>query len=272
MGLNTRYKTALVTGASSGLGAAFSRMLAREGVSVWGTSRNPETMEACDGVYPVRMELSDPSSIREGWEKAEIASGGIDLLINNAGYGRFGPVRDESDQEWRKQIEILLLAPVMLSRMAHARMESGKRGCIVFVSSMAVEFPIPFMGGYNAGKSGLSSFADSFGLEVAQSGVLIVDFRPGDFKTGFNQAMNVKESTALSDSRTASTWARMEQLMQRAPEPDRAARDLQRALVRGRSGVVRSGSLFQTTVAPILHGLVPNALSRWVRRRYFRSG
>lgn len=272
MGLNVRYKTALVTGSSSGLGAAFSRMLVREGVSVWGTSRNPQNEEVCDGVHPVRMELSDPATIKQAWETAERASGGIDLLINNAGSGRFGAARDESDEDWRKEIEILLLAPVTLARLAQARMVTSGRGCIVFVSSMAVDFPIPFMSGYDAGKAALSSFADSFGLEVEESGVLIVDFRPGDFKTGFNQAMNVNKSIARSDSRAESTWARLEQLMQQAPAPDRAARDLRRALVRGRSGVVRSGSLFQTTVAPVLNGVVPNALSRWARKRYFRSG
>lgn len=271
MRLNERYRTALVTGAGAGLGRAFSQMLVREGVSVWGTSRNPEKLAADEGVRAVRMELADPSSVQAAWETVDQESGGIDLLVNNAGAGRFGPFRDESNEEWRRQIETLLLAPVMLARRAHERMVFTGGGCIVFVSSMSVEFPIPYMSAYDAGKAGLSSFADSFGLEVEGSGVLIVDFRPGDFKTGFNQAMNVNESNPLSDSRAASTWARVEELARRAPAPDKAARDLRRALVRGRSGVVRSGSFFQTTLAPFFGGLAPNAVSRWVRGRYFRA-
>lgn len=272
MGLSRRYKTALVTGASSGLGAAFADMLLNEGVSVWGTSRNPTEMKPREGFYPVRLELSDPVSIDEAWASIEEISGGIDLLVNNAGSGHFGPFADVSANDWVEQVEIFLLGPVSLARKALAGMVSKGRGCMVFVTSMSVEFPIPFMSGYDAGKAGLSSFADSFGLEVGKSGVSIIDFRPGDFQTKFNQAMNVDKPAIEPDSPAVSTWDRIERLMQVAPGAEIAARDLRRALIRGRSGVVRSGSFFQARMAPILNRLVPEVLSCWARRKYFRLG
>jgi short-subunit dehydrogenase len=247
-------------------------MLIEEGVTVWGTSRDPAKLSDRKGFRPVGLELSDRDSIERAWTEIEQASGGVDLLVNNAGSGSFGPLWTCSPDDWEQEIATLLLGPVRLSLLAFRGMAARRAGCIVNVTSMAVEMPIPFMSGYDAGKAGLSAFTDCFGLEAGDSGVFLVDFRPGDFRTGFNEAMHFHENAGPSDEQSARAWRRMEHLMEKAPRADLAARDLRRMLIRGRGGIVRSGSFFQTRVAPIFNRLVPNAVNRRARRRYFRVG
>jgi short-subunit dehydrogenase len=272
MRLGERHRNALVTGAGSGLGAAFADMLLAENIRVWGTSRDPSRFAARSNFSPLALELSDAASIERSWADAQAASGGIDLLINNAGDGVFGSSVDLSSEVWERQIEVLFFGPARLARLAFAAMHARGSGAIVNVSSLAAEFPIPFMSGYNAGKAALSAWTASLVLETTGSGVTVVDFRPGDLRTNFNSAMiSRQESQADASPRAARVWARLEAALAASPEPALAARDLRRALVSGRSGVVRSGSFFQARVAPLLQRLAPQRLSARVRARYFHA-
>lgn len=136
------------------------------------------------------------------------------------------------------------------------------------VSSLAAELPIPFMSGYNVAKAALSAFSESLIFEMRGTEVMVVDFRPGDYRTAFNQSMS---PTALLTRRPglAPIWQRLEYNLNTAPLPARAARDLERTLLRGKSGTVRSGSLFQTVIAPFLARFAPLALKRALMARYF---
>lgn len=267
MPLRDQFGTALVTGASSGLGAAFTEMLLAEGIAVWGTSRRPEVMASRPGLRTLALELADDASIRRAWAEAERESGGIDLLVNNAGAGLFGEFDRLTDEEVRAQIEILLIGPALLARQACAAMRARGRGCVVNISSLAAEFPIPYLVPYSAAKAGLAGLSAGLCLETAGSGVRVIDFRPGDYRTRFNDTMRPQPGAA--GERGARVWRRLEGLLQSAPAPRRAADDLRRALLRGRSGVVRSGSFFQAWLAPLLQRFASQGLSRRVQRRYF---
>jgi uncharacterized protein len=98
----------------------------------------------------------------------------------------------------------------------------------------------------------------------------VIDFRPGDYRTAFNKAMHTHSPTTGA-SRTAHAWRAVEANLNGAPPPARAAADLRRALLRRRSGVVRSGSFFQARLAPLLARLVPAPLARAAAARYFSS-
>jgi NAD(P)-dependent dehydrogenase (short-subunit alcohol dehydrogenase family) len=267
MPLRDEFRTALITGAASGLGAAFAAMLRAEGVEVWGTSRDRGRVPEADGLHGLALELGDEASIAAAWAEAERASGGIDLVINNAGAGVFGPFQTMDEAAWSRQIQILLVGPASLARHALRAMHDRGRGCLVNVTSLAAEFPIPCMSAYDAAKAGLVGFTACLALECEGTPVRIVDFRPGDYRTSFNDAM--RGAAEPDEGAPARVWRRLEALMSEAPEPRRAAADLRRALARRRGGVVRSGSYFQARVAPLLQRFASQRLSAWVQRRYF---
>jgi short-subunit dehydrogenase len=272
MPLSRRYRSALVTGAGSGLGRAFASMLAGEGVRVWGTSRDPQRTPPVTGVTFLPLELARPESVETTWAAAEGASGGIDLLVNNAGAALFGGFCEQEAEAWERQVAILALGPARLARLALAAMRARGRGCIVNVSSLAVDFPIPFLSAYNAGKAALAALSASLELETAGGPVSCIDFRPGDHPTNFNQAMANASSRIERSPQATRAWARVEALMAAGPPPERAARDLGRALRRGRRGTVRSGTFLQAHLAPLLQRLLPAGLMRALHRRHYDLG
>lgn len=269
--LRDRFRTAFVTGAGSGLGQAFTAMLLAENVAVWGTSRRPEQLPAQAQFSPVGLELGDPASIAAAWETASAAAGGFDLVINNAGSARFGGLAATDPAQWTAQIDVLLHGPVQLSGLAWEAMRGRNRGTIVNVTSLAVEFPIPFLGAYNAAKAALAAFTASLQLEAAGTGVVIIDFRPGDFRTNFNRAMQAGGAADM-DPGMARVWGKLEALLERSPPPAEAAEALRRALRRGRPGLVRAGSFFQARVAPWGNRLLPARVMRLLHNFYFQTG
>lgn len=265
------HRTALVTGASAGLGQAFAAMLRAEGVRVWGTARDPGRLAAAENFTPLALDLARPEDAAAAFAQADRAAGGFDLVINNAGYGVLAGFAEAEFSLWQGQVETMLAAPMRLGQLALRGMRARRRGCLVNVSSLAVEFPLPFMSGYNTVKAGLSAFSESLMIEVAGSGVTVLDFRPGDYRTNFNQAMHRPALATDAAPRVRRVWDILEANLRAAPPPARAAADLRRALLRRRSGTVRSGSWFQAGLAPLLAAGLPAALRRAVLARYFGS-
>ncbi|MGH8018743.1 MAG: SDR family NAD(P)-dependent oxidoreductase [Opitutaceae bacterium] len=261
------YATALVTGARSGLGAAFVEMLANEGVAVWGTSRDPQQLGGA--VKPVALDLGDATSVDRAWRQAENESGGIDLLVNNAGAGVFAPFTHAELSTWEAHMDVLFRGPSRLCWHALRAMSARRRGCIVNVSSLAAEFPIPFMSSYNAGKAALSALSASLDLEARGWGVNVIDFRPGDFRTGFNQSMARPTNPSRVPAGCARVWRALEENIAAAPDARLAAGDLRRALAGKACGIVRTGGVFQARIAPLLARLSPQGLRTRVLRRYF---
>ncbi len=273
--VSDQYRTAFVTGASSGLGGAFAEMLLAEGVRVWGTARDPARVAGLvprhPGQFtPVGLDLADAAAAERVFLAAEKVAGGFDLVINNAGYGVFGAFAETDFAVWQAQLEAILAATLRLAHAAVRGMRARNRGCLVNVSSLAVEFPLPFMSGYNAAKAGLSAFSESLLMETRGTNLTVIDFRPGDYRTAFNQAMPSTVSAQLpADPRRTRVWRILESNLAAAPAPARAAADLRRALIRGRSGTVRSGSFFQARLAPLFARMAPDAGRRFVAAWYF---
>lgn len=267
--LRSRFRTALVTGAGSGLGRVFADMLRAEGVEVWGTSRRPESLPAAERFHAVAFDLAGGDREAESLVgRVERESGGLDLLVHNAGYGVFGGIVDQPLAVWRAQLDEMLGCSLALNRAAFVAMAPRRHGGIVNITSMAVEFPIPFLSGYNIAKAGLAALTESLILEAPEAGISFIDFRPGDYRTGFNQTMFAPPQTTLPAA-AQRVARRLDATLAAAPQAGRAARDLRRALANGRSGVVRSGSFFQTVLAPLGARLSPLALRRAVMARYF---
>ena len=270
--LRTRHRRAFVTGASSGLGRAFCEMLLADGVQVWGTSRDAlrlAGLQGRSGFHPVIMDLSVADSATDAFERAVALEGeAFDLVVLNAGYGVFAPFEQIDFALWRAQVGAMLIETAALAHAALKRMKTlDTPASLVLVSSVGVEFPLPFMSGYNMSKAALSALAETLMDEARGSRRSVIDFRPGDYQTMFNRSMDT--GTRVRGERMDAVWARLEANLQAAPGPGLAAMDLRRALLRGRSGTVRSGSFFQIRMARLFAALAPAGLQRRVRAWYF---
>ncbi len=265
--LGLRYRTAFLTGASTGLGRAFAEMLLAEGVEVWGTARDTRRLPAQSRFHPIALELADGVSTERIFCEANNEAGGFDLVINNAGFGAFGGFADSEFSLWESQIQIMLVNTARLAHAALRDMQARSCGVLVNVSSLAAEFPLPYQPAYNVIKSGLSALSESLMLEFAGSKIVIIDFRPGDYRTDFEGS--VRRSAKDFSPRQQKAWRAFHRLMESGPAPEHAAQSLRRALIHGRSGTVRSGRLFQAVVGPFLARLGSLALRRKILLGYF---
>lgn len=272
--LDQIHRTAFITGASAGLGSAFAEMLLQEGVRVWGTSRDPSRLEAMRTRHAdfsaVTLQLDQPEAAAAAFDAAAKAAGGaFDLVILNAGFGVFGGFSSTAFSEWQQQVDALLICT---ARLSHAALQGfHQRGCgtLVHVTSLAVEFPLPYMSGYNVAKAGLAALSESLIVEAQGTGATVIDFRPGDYRTSFNQTMHAGTSALAPEGREARVWRQLDRNLEAGPVPARAAADLRRALCRRRSGIVRSGSFFQASLAPRLARIAPERLLRALMARYY---
>ncbi|NJK91571.1 MAG: SDR family NAD(P)-dependent oxidoreductase [Blastochloris sp.] len=139
-----RRTTIFLTGASTGIGRAVAVRLMSEGYEVWGTSRQVEKLRDLPGLHPLRLDFAEPESIDQAWEQALAESGGMDVVIQNAGRGHWGSVEESSVAEARRQWVDLVEGPLRLLQLAAAHMRLRRSGCILGVTSLAAELPIPF--------------------------------------------------------------------------------------------------------------------------------
>ncbi len=266
--LSARYRTALVTGASTGLGRAFTGMLLAEDVAVWGTSRDPQRLGiAHERFHPVALELADGTGAERAFREAEQTAGGFDVVINNAGFGAFGAFAATDFAVWEEQLRVMLVNTARLGHAALRGMKARNRGALVNISSVAGEFPMPFQAIYNTTKAGLSALSESLMYEVRGTGVIVIDFRPGDYRTDFEGSVRRPAGEQLPGQERV--WAAFSAMMRSGPPPFHAAEALRRALRRGRSGTVRTGRFFQAVLAPFLARFGSLALQRRIRERYF---
>lgn len=273
--LSSRYRTAFVTGASTGLGLAFVEMLLSEGVQVWGTSRDPRRLPSRQNFHPVALELSSGGEAERIYLETSRVAGGFDLVINNAGFGVYGSFARTDFSVWEEQLQIMLINTARLSQAALRDFQPRRRGTLVNISSIAGEFALPYQSAYNMAKSGLSALNESLIYELRGSEIIVIDFRPGDYRTDFEGSVRrplPSDAVAvdpIDTERQARAWSAFQKMMSEGPAPAHAARALRRALVRGRSGTVRTGRFFQAVVAPFLARFGSLALKRRIQEWYF---
>jgi short-subunit dehydrogenase len=270
--LSSRYRTAFITGAGTGLGQAFAEMLLAEGVEVWGTSRDPARLPQRPHFHGLRLELGDGPAAEKAFVEAERAAGGFDIVINNAGFGAFGSFAHTDFAVWEEQLRVMLVNTARLSQVALRGMLARKRGALVNISSIAGEFGMPYQAIYNTTKAGLSALNESLMYEVKDTGVIVIDFRPGDFRTDFEGSVRKPDQSGADDlqkDRMAKSWQSFTAMMQSGPPPMGAAADLKSALLRGRSGTVRTGRFFQAVAGPFLARFGSLNLKRRIQERYF---
>ena len=178
-------KTALVTGASSGIGAATVLALLEDGFEVFAAARRQERMAplAQKGAELLFLDLTDEASIESAVEAVKAKATRLDVLVNNAGYGCCGALEDVSLADARRQFEVNLFGLARLCQLALPMMRAQKSGRIVNVSSMGGKFGEPFGAWYHASKYALEGLSDCLRMELKPFGVDVILVEPGTIRT-----------------------------------------------------------------------------------------
>lgn len=179
-------RTALVTGASSGIGLATARVLREAGFRVVGTSREPATMDPSlrlDDVEYLPLDLADPDSIAACAE----AAGPVDVLVNNAGESQSGPLEELPADALSRIFGLNVLGPVALTQVLLPGMRERGYGRVVMVGSMLGSFPLPYRSSYAASKAAIRAFATAARHELTPFGVWLTTVEPGSINTGISQ-------------------------------------------------------------------------------------
>src|SRR3712207_6452812 len=139
-------KTALVTGCSTGIGRATAEALAKAGYETWATARRPETLAGIEGVRTAALDVTDEASMQAAVE----LSGGVDVLVNNAGYAEMGPVEAVPIDTWRRQFETNVFGLVRMTQLVLPHMRANRWGRVINLSSMGGQITFPLGGAYHA--------------------------------------------------------------------------------------------------------------------------
>lgn len=193
-------KTALVTGASGGIGTAIAQTLHAQGATVGlsGTRREAlESLAASLGerahIFPAN--LSDTAAVEALLSTAEAAMGPVDILVHNAGINRDNLFLRMKDEEWDQVLAVNLTAGFRLARAAVKGMMKRRVGRIIFVTSVVGVTGNPGQGNYAASKAGLIGMAKSLAQEIATRGVTVNCVAPGFVTTPMTEALDEKQKT-----------------------------------------------------------------------------
>jgi NAD(P)-dependent dehydrogenase (short-subunit alcohol dehydrogenase family) len=193
-------KTALITGASSGIGEATALQLAALGYTVYAGARRVERMSdlADCGIRTRAIDVTDDESMAALVEAIIAETGRIDVLINNAGYGSYGALEDVPIDEARRQFDVNLFGLARLTQLVLPQMRAQLDGYIVNVSSMGGKIWEPLGSWYHASKFAVEGLSDSLRIEVAEFGIKVVIIQPGSIRTEWSgiAADQLKASSA----------------------------------------------------------------------------
>ena len=192
-------ETAWITGASSGIGAALARALHKGGANVVLSGRNRAALNAvaaeCGAgsgkALVLPFEATDfaaiPGVVEQAWDWARQRSGGIDMLVNNAGISQRSLAISTDLAVYQSIVGVDLMAPIALTQAQLGRMAARKSGRIVMISSVAGKAGVPLRTAYCAAKFGLIGYADALRAEVSALGLAVHVIAPGSIRTGVSR-------------------------------------------------------------------------------------
>lgn len=257
-------KIALVTGASTGIGAAIAQRLRGDGLRVFGTSRDG----VCpDGIEALALDVRDDTSVSCCVQAVLERAGRIDVLVNNAGYLVSGAIEEVALPEVHAQFETNVFGVARMVKAVLPTMRQQRSGHIVTISSLAGIVPVPFWGYYNASKFAVEGLCETLRFEVAPFGIHVSLVEPGAIKTPFYGA-ETKEGLEAYAPWRARLLKTIQGFEAAAPGPEIVADAVSR-LVASRNPRLRTLVTREAKLFALLRWLLPPALNEYGVRQGF---
>ncbi|MBP5946576.1 MULTISPECIES: SDR family oxidoreductase [unclassified Pseudomonas] len=177
---------ALITGCSSGIGRALADAFKNAGFEVWATARKAEDVAALAsaGFITVQLDVNDGVALEQLGVRINQQHGGLDVLINNAGYGAMGPLLDGGVPAMQRQFETNVFSIVGVTRALFPVLRRGK-GLVVNIGSVSGVLVTPFAGAYCASKAAVHALSDALRMELAPFGIRVMEVQPGAIQSSF---------------------------------------------------------------------------------------
>ena len=269
--------TALITGCSSGIGRALADAFKAAGYTVWATARKPQDLAVLEaaGFTAVTLDVNDQPAVAALAERLEREEGGLDVLVNNAGFGAMGPLLDGGVEALRKQFDTNVFALVDVTRACFPLLRK-RRGLVVNIGSVSGVLVTPFAGAYCASKAAVHALSDALRLELAPFGIDLMEVQPGAIASSFGASATREAENLIAKG--SPWWPVREGIRARArasqdnPTP---AEDFARTLLaavqrKPRPSLVRIGN--GSRALPLLARWVPRSLLDRVLKKRFGLG
>lgn len=223
-------KTAVVTGASKGIGFEIAKVLLKNGYKVYGLARSEAPL---GDVIWKKCDVGDSESVHKAFSEILEENRKIDVLVCNAGIGISGAAEFTPEEDYRLQTNVNFNGAVRCAQAVVPSMREAGSGKIVFISSLAAIFPLPFQGFYSATKAALNAFSDSLGIELKPFGIETSAVMLNDVKTEFTEN---RRKTVVGDDvyggRIEASVSKMEKSEQSGMTPVQVAETVGKILKR----------------------------------------
>ena len=229
----------LITGTSSGIGAACARHLTGTGYCVYGASRSIQ--EPFERFTPLQLDVTDDASVHAGVQQVIKERGKIDVLINNAGIAYAGAVEDTTIDEAYHQFDVNFFGVFRMSKAVLPIMREQGRGCILTIGSIGGLIGLPYQAFYSATKFALEGLMEGLRLEVRNTGIRVILVEPGDIRTNISTHRIISPASGPESAyfhRFNGYVESIKQSEQRAPGPERVATKIQ-AILKEKSPALR---------------------------------
>lgn len=265
---------ALITGCSSGIGRALAEAFQAAGYRVWASARKEDDVRtlAEAGFQAVQLDVNDAAALARLAGELEVEAAGLDVLVNNAGYGAMGPLLDGGVEAMRRQFETNVFAVVGVTRALFPLLRR-KSGLVVNVGSVSGVLVTPFAGAYCASKAAVHALSDALRLELAPFGVEVLEVQPGAIASNFGASAS-REMDSVVDEHSP-WWPLRRQIQARSaasqdnptPAADFARQLLAAVQRRPRPALVRIGN--GSRALPALARWLPRGLLERVLKKRF---
>lgn len=214
---NLTDKTALVTGATGGIGGAIAKALHAQGATVAISGRNEDKLKALaselgERVHVIPADLSDIEAVNDLAKRAEDTLGQVDILINNAGLTRDGLSMRMKDEDWQSVIDVNMTSTFMLAKALQRGMMKRRFGRIINIASVVGVTGNPGQCNYVASKAGMIGWSKAMAAEVASRGITVNCIAPGFIATAMTDALNDDQKATINAKIPAGTMGSSEDI------------------------------------------------------------
>ncbi len=180
-------QVALITGCSSGIGAALAKECLHQGWTVYAGVRRLDSLPLAEHpkLYPLQLDVNDAQAIQRCAAQIQQQQGRLDYLINNAGFAAMGPLMEMSDERLAQQFRTNVFAPIQLTQACLPLLRAANSASVINIGSVSGILTTPFSGAYCASKAALHSLSDALRLELKPFAINVITVQPGAIESGF---------------------------------------------------------------------------------------